>query len=83
MIKTLGPSTEHFDVIKYFSLFKVVSVFYAKSKYPKHWFLAWMDLFYLNFVLGFLVELSLNELHYDYNILKTKSLHSVSKHTVL
>ena len=29
MIKTLGPSTEQLDVIKCFSLFKVVSVFYA------------------------------------------------------
>jgi len=40
MIKTLGPSTKQLNVIMYFSLFKVVSVFYAESKFPKHRFLA-------------------------------------------
>jgi len=43
MIKTLGPSTEQLNVIMCFSLFKVVSVFYAESKYPKHQFLARID----------------------------------------
>ena len=33
MIKTSGLSTEQNDVIKWFSLFKVVSVFYAKNDY--------------------------------------------------
>ena len=33
MMKTLGPSTEQNDVIKCFSLFKVVSVFYAENDY--------------------------------------------------
>ena len=40
MIKMLGPYTIQLDVIMYFSLFKVVSVFYAESKYSKHRFLA-------------------------------------------
>ena len=40
IIKTLGSSTEKIDVIMCFSLFKVVSVFYAESKYSKHRFLA-------------------------------------------
>jgi len=40
MIKMLGPSTKQLDVIMYFSLFKVVFVFYAESKFPKHQFLA-------------------------------------------
>ena len=33
MIKMLGLSTEQNDVIKCFSLFKVVSVFYAENDY--------------------------------------------------
>ena len=33
MIKTLGLSTKQNDVIKYFSLFKVVSVFYVENDY--------------------------------------------------
>ena len=34
MIKTLGLSTEQNDVIKCFSLFMVVYVFYAENDYP-------------------------------------------------
>jgi len=33
MIKTLGLSTKHNVVIKCFSLFKVVSMFYAENNY--------------------------------------------------
>jgi len=33
MIKTLGLSTEQNDVIKCFSLFKVVSMFYVENDY--------------------------------------------------
>ena len=33
MIKTLGLSTKQNDVLKCFSLFKVVSMFYAENDY--------------------------------------------------